>query len=153
MNHRTSLSSAIVRASLLGATAGMRSQIPLALLARNAGTYGPDLLRKRWVATNLYLSAAGEIMADKLPFVPSRLNPGPIAGRVMFGSASGAILARRLGAPVAAGIVAGAAGAVGGSFAGYHARTWLGAQTGLPDLLWAAVEDGTAILLGSTVTR
>lgn len=144
---------ALVRTTLTGVTAGMRSQLPLALLSRNAATQGPEHLGKRWVAANFYLSAAGEMVGDKLPMAPSRLHPGSLAGRLMFAAASGAILSRRLGAPVVAGVVTGAAGALAGSYAGYHARAWLGKTTGLPDPLWALVEDGAAVLVGMAATR
>ena len=151
--NRSTLVSATARAAALGITAGMRSQLPLALLARTAARTGPQWLRKRTVPTNLYLSAAGEIVGDKLPMTPSRLEPLSMAGRLVFGSFSGAILVRRLEAPVLAGVMAGALGAVAGSLAGYHARRWLGETSGLPDAIWAGAEDALAISIGLLATR
>jgi uncharacterized membrane protein len=153
MSRSQSITRALLRSTLVGVVAGMRSQVPLALLSRNAAIYGPDFLGKRWVAVNLYLSAAGEMIVDKLPFVPSRLNPGPIAGRLMFGAASAAVLSRRAGTPIVAGVATGAVGALAGSYAGYHARAWLGKTTGMPDPIWAVVEDGAAVLIGMAATR
>jgi uncharacterized membrane protein len=137
----------------LGFTAGLRSQTPLAFLALTASDGGPDLLRKRWIVANIYLSALGEMAVDKLPMTPSRLGAGPLAGRLMFGSLSGALLGRRHGAPVVAGVLTGAAGALAGSYAGYHARSYLVKSTELPDAVWAGVEDVVALALSWISTR
>ena len=147
------LPGAVTRAAMLGFTAGLRSQMPLALLARNADQAGPAFLNRRRIRAGLYLSAAGELVGDKLPMVPSRLSSGPLFGRLMSGSICGGLLARRLAAPAASGVFAGAAGALVGSYAGYHARTWLDSATGLPDPVWAVLEDGVAITLGVFATR
>ena len=149
----SSLPGAAARAGILGFAAGLRSQIPLALLARNADTMGPTFMGKTPVRIGLYLSAAGEAVVDKLPIVPSRLEPGSLTGRLMLGSLSGALLARRLGFPAVGGVLVGAAGALAGSFAGYHTRTWLTEQTGLPGPVWAVLEDGAAVTLGVLATR
>ena len=138
---------------MLGFAAGLRSQIPLALLARNADTMGPTFMGKAPVRVVLYLSAAGEVVLDKLPIVPSRLEPGSLTGRLMLGSLSGALLARRQGFPAVGGVIGGAAGALAGSFAGYHTRSWLPEKTGLPDPVWALLEDGAAVTLGVLATR
>ena len=148
-----SLRSLAARAATLGFTAGLRSQLPLALLARTASGADPELIRRRLVRTGLYLSAAGEIVGDKLPMVPARIEPGPLAGRVIFGSLSGALVAHRARWPVMLGIAAGAAGAVAGSFAGYHVRARAGQVSGLPDHVWAVVEDAIALRLGTLAAR
>jgi uncharacterized membrane protein len=141
------------RAAALGITAGLRSQLPLALLARTATGADPAWMGKRLLQTGLYLSAAGEMLVDKLPVVPGRIEPGPLAGRIVFGSLSGAIVAHRTRRPAIVGIAAGAAGAVAGSFAGYHARVWAGRVSGLPDPVWAVVEDAIALRLGTLAAR
>jgi len=149
----SSLRSSAARAAMLGFTAGLRSQIPLAVLARTSSGHDPALLRRRVVRTGLYLSAAGEMVADKLPIVPSRLEPGPLGGRVFFGSLAGAVLANRTGCPVMVGIAAGASGAVAGSFAGYQFRVRAGRVSGLPDPVWAILEDFLAVRLATFAAR
>ena len=49
--------------------------------------------------------ALGELVADKLPFIPSRTSPGPLFGRVVLGALSGATLCAAAGYSVAAGAI------------------------------------------------
>ena len=150
-----------VRAAGLGAVAGLRSQLPLALLAfaANRGTFasaaGPPLsrLRSRRGQAICGLSAAGELVADKLPRTPSRLAPGPLAGRVAFGALAGAAVAREANRATGLGAVLGGAGAALGAFAGYQLRSAAGRATGIPDPAWGAVEDAVALTLGLALIR
>jgi len=46
------------------------------------------------VATYAFSTMAlGELIADKLPFIPNRTSPGPLFGRVVLGALSGAHMA------------------------------------------------------------
>lgn len=151
----------LVRALALGVVGGLRSQLPFALLAlvANLGSFargaGKPLgwLRDPRVAAGLGISALGEEVADKLPQVPSRLKPGPLAGRLALGGLAGAALAREAGVSAAAGGVSGAAGAGLGSYGGYHARTTLVRRTGWPDPIWAVVEETVALGIGFVALR
>ena len=157
----TAASDVVLPAGLLGIVAGMRSQLPLAMLAVAAGrgdfaktTGRPwNLLRTRPALLGLGGSAIGEIVVDKLPVVPSRLAPAPLAGRTVFGGAAGAVVAKKAGGSVPFGAGIGALGALAGSYAGYHARTYLARTTGRPDAFWAGLEDALAIALGVFATR
>ena len=149
------------RATSLGFVSGLRSQVPLALLAiaagrgegRRSGMSPMRLLRRPAVIAGLCLSAVGEAVVDKLPMAPSRLETAPLGGRLFFGALAGSMLSRDRGAPIVAGAALGAVGALAGSYAGHHARSYLGRSTGLPDALWAGVEDATALGLGMLATR
>ena len=151
----------LVQSAGLGVVAGMRSQLPLALLALGAGrgrfattAKGPlGLLCSPTVQRLLVLSAAGEVVFDKLPFLPSRLDPGPLFGRVLFGGLAGAAVATEARRSLVLGAVLGAGGAVLGTQAGYRARVALGEATGLPDPVWGAVEDVAAVTLGMGVVH
>lgn len=93
------------------------------------------------------------MVIDKLPITPSRLNPGSLTGRMVLGAIGGAVISRRWrGSPVG-GAVVGGVGAVAGSFAGYHLRKQLGQRTGLPDPLFAVLEDGIALTAASLLVR
>ena len=171
MSRSESTRTNVLRAALLGVVVGMRSQLPFALLAvtaRQARTAADadadavaDAAATRPVGflgsdrslVGFGLSAAGELVGDKLPFTPSRLDPLPLAGRLAFGGAAGAVLARRAGGPTAAGAVAGAAGSLLGSFGGYQARVAAGRATGVPDPVLGAVEDVVAVALGLVAVR
>lgn len=149
------------REALIGFVAGLRSQLPFAMLAfaANRGDFaqhatGPlRYLRSRWALAGCGAAAVGEMIADKLPFTPSRIDPGPLAGRIAFGALAGAALARGARSPLLPGVVLGASGAAAGSFAGYCARRALDHATGWPDPIWGGVEDAVAVSLGLTAVE
>lgn len=132
----------VVRRSLaLGLAAGARSTLGLApLLAR-----GP---RSGALATALVL---GEGVVDKLPGTPSRLEPGPAAGRLGAGALGGAAVAHGEDASLLLGVVAGAVGAAAGSVLGAVWRE-MAAERGWT---WQAAlaEDATALGLAAYAWR
>ncbi len=89
--------------------------------------------------------ALGELVADKLPFIPNRTSPGPLFGRVVLGALSGATLCVANGRSLAAGAILGAAGGAMGAFAGYRARARLVKTSRLPDWVIALSEDLVAM--------
>jgi uncharacterized membrane protein len=156
-----SITGAYARAVAFGIVAGMRSQLPLALLAMaaNQGRFAADagpplrLLRSRAALLVLGLSAMGELIVDKLPIVPDRIDPGPLTGRVVVGGVAGAALTSERGHPALAGALCGAIGAGMGTEGAYHTRIALGRATSIPDPVWGAIEDALAISLGLLATR
>ena len=145
----------LVNAAALGVVAGMRSQLPLALLCLAAHQsdqshqHLPAYLSSPKVTALLLANAAGELVVDKLPFTPSRLMPGSLVVRAVIGGFAGTILSRSAGLEPVRGAAIGALGALAGSYAGYYVRSGLVAQTGLPDPLFAVVEDVAAVAIGS----
>jgi uncharacterized membrane protein len=145
----------LLRAAAIGVVGGMRSQLPLALLSLASRQRGrdqehlPEFLTTPRVTALLIASAAGELVVDKLPFTPSRLQPGSLVVRAGLGGLAGALLCRSAGLEPIRGAALGAAGALAGSYAGYHVRAGLVARTGLPDPLFAVLEDVTAVAIGS----
>src|ERR1700712_5583488 len=109
--------SIITRAVLLGLATGGRSTSGLAALAlTNKSSCGP--LSSPWVAKLAATAAAGELVGDKLPQIPSRLQPQALVPRLLLGGAAAAILAHREGGTArittlaaALGLLASAAGA------------------------------------------
>ena len=101
----------------------------------------------------LLLLALGEFVGDKLPFTPSRLELGPLFGRMLFGGLAGAAIASEARRSPALGAVLGVGGAVLGAQAGYHARAALDEVTGIPDPVWGAAEDVAAVTLGMSVVH
>lgn len=154
--------SLVGRALLAGLSAGLRSMTPLGVLAseRNdgstkAGWKNWPILRSGFGRTALQLSWLGEMIADKLPVIPPRINPGPLGGRMLFGALAGmAIGTEGKGAtPGIGGAMAGIAGAIAGSYGGYRARTYLTNDLGLPDMPGALVEDATAFAIARKAIR
>ncbi len=89
--------------------------------------------------------ALGELVADKLPFIPNRTSPGPLFGRVILGALSGAALCVATGHSLAIGAILGGAGGAMGAFAGYQARARLVKTSRLPDWVIALSEDLVAV--------
>ena len=149
------------RAVLLGAVTGMRSQLPTALLAWRAsrGDFpheidGPGGMFRRPGAVQLAAMAAlGELVADKLPHTPNRLESGPFFGRLSLGAAAGAGISTAFGRSRIVGAALGVAGTALGSAAGHRLRTAAAERSGAPDLIWALAEDALAITLGLVATR
>ena len=155
----------LILAASAGGLCGLRSMLPLFLISRalrddrhrRLGSGGLlKLLAGRFVNRGLAAAAAGEMLADKTPFLPARVAPLPLAGRLGAGAAAGLITAlTRPTAPRHELVVAGVAGAVGAlaaSFAAYHLRRALSSGVGVPDLLVALGEDALCLRLGRSLT-
>ena len=100
------------------------------------------------MARALTLAAAGEALADKTPLLPARTRPLPLVGRLLAGAtAAAAVGATRLTPPatLARAGLAGALGALAGSFAGYHLRR-AGARLVRRDWPAALAEDALCLL-------
>lgn len=89
--------------------------------------------------------ALGELIADKLPFIPSRTTPGPLFGRIVLGGLCGATLCGAASCSTAIGAILGGVGGVAGAFAGYRTRAGLVKKSRLPDFVIALLEDLVAI--------
>jgi uncharacterized membrane protein len=141
----------------IGAVAGLRTLAAPAVLAWAA--------KRRWIrlgnspfATIISAKASkritdfavSELIADKLPFTPSRLKPGPFAARIVSGAVCGATIYGVVKQPLKEGAVLGGLGAIAGTLAGYHMRRKL--SRNLPELGVALLEDAFAIGGGILVT-
>jgi len=147
------------RALLLGVVTGLRIQVPVAILAVEAGAGrfdpGAGRLARRFASPGgtlgAVVAAAGELVADKLPVTPDRTDAGPLLGRLVAGAAVGAAVHYDAGRPRALGAVLGLAGAGVGAFGGGRARELLAERTGWPRPLVGAVEDLAAVGLAVAV--
>jgi uncharacterized membrane protein len=91
------------------------------------------------------LFAVCELIADKLPFIPGRTQPGPLGVRIIFGAICGAALCFSGAASPVVGAILGGLGGAAGSFAGYNYRRLLSRGSMIPDLLVALLEDLVAV--------
>ena len=142
-----------------GVVSGSRSMLAPALVSQSFAT-SHDLLEERGLAADLLsrpravqllpLLAAGELVADKLPWTPARTDVMSLAGR----TASGALVGAATAAPEnrTAAALAGAAGALAGTFGLYHLRR-LATGRGMPGWLAAVTEDALAIGFGLLLMR
>lgn len=153
--------SRLLRSAQLGAATGLRSMAAPSQLSRflakspadAAGGSVAGFLANGAVRALLQVAYLGEMIGDKLPTVPDRIESSPLLGRAVFGSITGGVLAGTQGESRALGAVFGGAGAVLGAYAGYHARRALVREGGLPDLPVALCEDVVALLLARTALR
>jgi uncharacterized membrane protein len=151
----------ILLAFLLGGVCGLRSMTAPALVcwAAYLGWLHLPPADTRIVGSPISvgiftLFALAELVADKLPFIPSRVKPGPLIVRIVFAGLCARALCLTAAQPSLIAESAGALGAVAGAFAGYQLRRFLTVQKKLPDLPVALVEDAFAIGLGLfVVTR
>jgi uncharacterized membrane protein len=137
------------RAAALGAATGLRSTVALAALIvrRNDGL--PAVLRHPAARPAAAIAGVGELVADKLPMTPSRLDPSGLAGRVVCASLAAAVLARSGHRhPIPAVVIASAA-ALAAAKIGHDARAALVRRLRLPDPAVAVAEDAVAIGLAA----
>ena len=137
---------------LIGCVCGLRSMVAPAVVAWGAhlgwlhldGSFLSFLANK--ISLVIFsLFALGELIADKLPFIPGRTQPGPLGVRIIFGAICGAALCISAGTAPAFGAVLGGLGAVAGAFAGYQYRRRLSRGAKVPDFLLALLEDLVAV--------
>jgi uncharacterized membrane protein len=141
----------------IGVVAGLRTLAAPAVLAWAA--------KRRWIrlgnspfATIISAKASkritdlavSELIADKLPFTPSRLKAGPLASRIVSGAVCGSTIYGVVKRPLMEGAVLGGVGAITGAFAGYHTRNRLSRDK--PNLGVAVLEDALAIGGGILIT-
>ena len=142
----------IVAIPLLGGMTGLRSMTPIAVLCwfayrghlLVAGTWGQWAGKPVSVIVFAVL-AIGELIGDKLPWVPARTAPFPLFARICFGGLVGALAATGLQGSLIEGVFLGAVSAVAGAFLGFYLRRDLVKQRGFPDLGVALVEDALAV--------
>ena len=148
-----------VQAIGLGVIAGLRSMTAPALvsdyLQRTGLAEQIDPARNPLVwsqsASLFKMLAAGELIGDKLPFIPNRTDLGPLLGRALIGAAVGATLFQAHRASPMIGAGCGCLGALIGTFGGYQLRKQLGRLLHVPDPILGAVEDSLAVSSGLTL--
>ncbi len=148
-----------LRAAGLGATAGLRSMSPPALLGQAvrrgdlANLQNTPFGAAGRLSPVLQILAIGEIAADKLPFAPSRNLPPALIARVLSGALVAAALYASKGRPATSGATLGAAAAALASFAGERLRVSGTEKLGLPNAALGLVEDALVVLLGSRILQ
>jgi uncharacterized membrane protein len=136
-------SSRLGAALVMGLGGGLRSFAPPVALAVHGR--GPLAGPARFIA---FGAAAGELIADKQPNMPSRFSPRGLTLRLAFSSTGGHLLAGPPGAAIAA------VAALGSAFAGSRLRTKVHGSG--RQLAAAALEDALSyslVLTGAAALR
>jgi uncharacterized membrane protein len=149
----TSQRSTLIQAIGLGVLAGMRSLSAPAVVSQHLSHHhAPDslgtplnFLAKPQIANLLKVPAAGELVLDKLPMTPSRIEFPAIFGRIGSGAVVGATLYRAHGKNLFIGLVVGALSALASTYAAYYLRRTLGEQFDIPDLALGIAEDALVV--------
>ncbi len=135
---------------LIGCVCGLRSMTAPAVVAWGArlgwlhlGGSPLAFLANQISLVVFSLFALGELIADKLPFIPRRTQAGPLIVRIVFGAGCGAALCFSGAAAGIVGALLGGLGGVTGAFAGYRYRAGLSGKA--PDFVLALVEDAVAV--------
>lgn len=155
---RRLIANTLARTFTIGVAAGLRSQTPtatLALAARDGQLpkrHGPvwDRLDSGAGRRVALIAMVGEILVDKLPFVPARIQNGGQYFRIAAGAGAGALLTAGLGGRsggIIFGALAGGAGAAVGTYGGYYGRRQVRQALGCPDFPVAVAEDISALAL------
>src|SRR4051812_2316466 len=133
-----------LRAAGLCMVTGSRNALGPALVARRA--------RSPWLRRAAYLMAAVELVADKMPWAPSRAAPVWLATRAIGGAGVARSLLRPRGRLAAGGALAvGAAGAIAGAFMGLRLRLALTRRLGggaRANAIAGTIEDVMLIAVG-----
>lgn len=145
----------------LGAMSGLRTMAAPATVARAAvrgdlsGLKDTPLgyLGNPVVAKLIYGMAAGELIADKLPFIGDRTSPPVLMGRAVAASVVGAALFASAERNKVAGAAVGSLSAVAGAFAGYHLRAVASKLTGTPDPILGVLEDSIVVVICTSFLR
>lgn len=129
--------------ALLGAASGARSMSGVAVVARQrAQDEAPTAIGRRLdrdIASITALLALGEVIADKVPGIPDRIEIGPLLARIGAGAIVGASLASTGDEDQGAAALAGAAAAFIGAHLSYRFRRRL--SENMPALAAALIED------------
>jgi uncharacterized membrane protein len=127
----------------MGAVCGLRTFTGPAIVA---GAARGNILKPH--RTTLACLAAGELIADKLPFMPNRTDVPGLAARFIAGAICGVAIAgrRKRSERIMSGIVGGAA-AIAAAYAGVQYRK----HVKLPPLPAALLEDAVAVGVGSLI--
>ena len=153
----------VIAIPLLGGLTGLRSMTPIAVLCwfswvGHLDVYGTwAAWTSHGVSVGIFTAlAVGELIGDKLPWIPARTSAFPLAARTCFGGLVGAIAATGLAGSALEGALLGAISAIAGAFLGFHVRQWLVQENDCRDLWIALPEDlltiGLSILAMGIVT-
>lgn len=143
---------------VIGGVSGLRSLTGIAIVSIAAQRGWPHMTWLHLGATGLAFlekpvwmyvfafAALCELVADKLPFVPPRIQAGPLVWRFLTGGVCAAALALAAGLPWIFPAGVGGVAAVIGAHIGYWLRRSITSRN-VKDLPVALLEDATAILL------
>jgi uncharacterized membrane protein len=137
----------VVGSVLLGAATGLRGGIAVATMTARSDPSLPAIFRQPWTRRILVAAAAGELVVDKLPATPSRLEPAGLTSRLVMGALAAGLFARTRQARWLPAAAIGASTAAVSAKVGHDVRARLAQHA--PDPAVAVAEDAVAIGLAA----
>ena len=92
--------------------------------------------------------ALGEMLADKLPFIPNRTQAGPLIARAVSGAVSGAAFSKGQKRSAIFGALCGVAAAIGATYGAFKLRQMADQRLHIPDTVVAVAEDALVATAG-----
>lgn len=140
----------------LGIIAGIRAMAALSMLSEHLVKHPSkklartplNFLQTRKAADVFKLLAAGEVLSDKLPFMPPRIKPTPLMARGLAGLIIGATLISTKSKAIGKGATLGLAAAIASSYIFYFLRKKPSEAGTLPNAIWGTMEDGFILKQG-----
>lgn len=151
----------LAAAATFGALSGMRSMSGPTLLAVRSVVAGAQPsaapaengLARPGTALAFGLLALGEMVADKTPWLPPRVAPPSVAGRIASGALCGGLHARRWRQRAWAPALVGGLAALATTFVAYNVRQRTSERFGISTVLLGIVEDAVVIAAASALFR
>jgi uncharacterized membrane protein len=142
----------------LGVLAGMRTTAAPAIASHILSHHRSKQLSKsplnfmqnNIVAIVLKVFAAGELVGDKLPNTPNRIEPVGIICRCLSGALAGASIYKAIGNSAISGALLGSIAAFGSTYGSYFLRKDIVGRTEIFDPIIGAIED--VLVAGAGVT-
>jgi uncharacterized membrane protein len=143
----------------LGALAGMRSASAPAITSHILNSHRSRILSKsplsfmqsKNVSNVLKVIAAGEVIADKLPFAPDRIKPFSLFARCLAGSLAGASIYKAYNGSLITGALLGSVGAITSAFGSFYLRKSIVKHANLIDPVIGAIEDTLVFGAGASL--
>jgi uncharacterized membrane protein len=132
----------------LGAASGLRSQLGVAAVVVRSDRSLPPVVRSSWAKRLFVAGAALELVVDKLPVTPSRLEARGIIARLALGALAAGLSAQTRQAGWFPAAAIGASSAAVAAKVGHDVRARLAHHA--PDPAVAVVEDVLALGLAAT---
>lgn len=145
----------------LGTLAGMRT-LSAPVIATHILSNNPSkrlqksplrFMQSTTVAAVLKVLSVTELIADKLPSTPNRIEPAGVAGRCLSGALAGASIYKAVGGKSLTGALIGGATAIAATYGSYYLRKNVVKANHIADPLIGAAEDALVIGAGFGLTK
>ncbi|MFC0518169.1 DUF4126 family protein [Mucilaginibacter angelicae] len=145
----------------LGTLAGMRT-LSAPVVATHILSHHPSkkleksplrFMQSTTVAAVLKVLSVTELIADKLPSTPNRIEPAGVAGRCLSGALAGASIYKAVGGKALTGALVGGTAAIAATYGSYYLRKSIVKANHISDPVIGAAEDALVIGAGIGLSK